>query len=152
MQASIASKQASSVEELTSLLAVVMKRLMLATGENFFQAVEDLGLSLSQIKSLGCLGDGEPASLGQLGERVHLSLPAVSRAVEGLVQRGYVTREEDPEDRRSKRVRITRKGRRTFEQLMALRVAGMREFVESLEPAERDALVEGLRPIAGDGR
>ena len=63
------------------MLAGVMKRLMLATGENFFQAVEDLGLSLSQIKSLGCLGDGEPASLGLLGERVRLSLPAVSRAV-----------------------------------------------------------------------
>jgi DNA-binding MarR family transcriptional regulator len=148
VQASIGTEQATSKEELTLHLAGVMKHLMVATGRDFFQAVEELGLSLSQLKSLQALGDAqEPLSLKGLADHLGLSLPAVSRAVDGLVQRGYVTREEDPSDRRCKRLLITRRGRRTVEGLLALRVAGLREFVERLEPDEREALARGLRPI-----
>ena len=131
------------------LLAGVMKHLLITTRSDFLQAVEDLGLSLSQLKSMQALSDAdEPLSLKGLADHLGLSLPAVSRAVEGLVRRGLVTREEDPSDRRCKRVVVTRRGRRTVEELLALRVAGLREFVEQLEPAERDALAEGLRPVA----
>jgi DNA-binding MarR family transcriptional regulator len=59
-----------------------------------------------------------------------------------------VTREEDLLDRRSKRLALTRKGRRTHDQLYALRLAGLREFVDGLEAEERDALAAGLAPIA----
>jgi DNA-binding MarR family transcriptional regulator len=149
MQASTASKQAISGDELAVHLATVMKHLMLSTGGDFFQAVEDLSLSLSQIKSLHALNDADaPVPLGELAGRLPLSLPAVSRAIEGLVQRKYVTRQEDPSDRRSKRVLITAKGRQTVEKLFELRKAGLRDFLDELTPEERDALSNGLRPIA----
>jgi DNA-binding MarR family transcriptional regulator len=81
---------------------------------------------------------------------VRYSIPfrsSISRAVDGLVKRGSVKREEDPLDRRSKRVRLTAKGRHAWESFAALRLAGLRAFVERLEPEERDALLHGLRPI-----
>jgi DNA-binding MarR family transcriptional regulator len=111
--------------------------------------VDDLGLSLSQIKCLQLLDDADrPLSLKAIGDRLGLSLPAASRAVDGLVKRHFVTRQEDPLDRRRKRVLVTEKGRRTFEELMALRVAGLRDFLERLAPGEREALADGLRPLA----
>jgi DNA-binding MarR family transcriptional regulator len=137
------------VEELTSTLAAILTHLQAATGRDFFQAVDRLGLSLSQIKLLRALVDApEPVSLGGLGDDLGLSLPAVSRAVDGLCRREFVTRAEDPADRRSKRIALTRKGRRTYQQLYALRVAGLREFVEELDEGERQALSTGLAPIA----
>ena len=149
MQASTALKQATGSEDLTAVLTSILGHLLTSTGRDFLQAVDELELSLTQIKALRALIDaGEPLSVGAVSERLGLSLPAVSRAVDGLVRRDFVTREEDPEDRRSKLLALTRKGRRTHDQLYALRVAGVREFVEQLNPAERDALAAGLAPIA----
>jgi DNA-binding MarR family transcriptional regulator len=155
VQASTASKQATSAAELTSTLTAILSYLLSSTGRDFLQAVDELELSLTQCKSLRALSDADkPLSVKALGDELGLSLPAISRAMDGLVQREFVTREEDPDDRRSKRLALTRKGRRTHDQLYALRLAGLREFVDALEPEERDALATGLAPIArraGDG-
>jgi DNA-binding MarR family transcriptional regulator len=122
---------------------------MVTTGREVFQVIEELELSFSQLKAAQALADAKaPLSLGALGEELGLSLPAVSRAVDGLVKRGLCTRTEDPTDRRSKRVVLTKRGRRFYERVYALRVAGLRGFVERLEPEERDALAQGLRSIA----
>ena len=71
----------------------------------------------------------------------------MSRAVDGLVQRGDVKREEDPRDRRSKLVTVTARGRATYERVLAVRLAGVERFVEELEPDEREALGAALEPI-----
>jgi DNA-binding MarR family transcriptional regulator len=142
-------KQAVSPSELASSLATVLTHVLTSTGRDFFQAVDELGLSLTQIKALRALIDAEePLSIKALADELGLSFPAVSRAVDGLVRRGFVTRAEDPDDRRSKRLALTAKGRRTHDKLYALRVAGLREFVEDLDPDEREALAAGLAPIA----
>ncbi len=124
-----------------------MRHLLVSTGRDFFQEVERLGLSLSQIKTLQLMSDREPDTIGALAADLGLSLPAVSRAVESLHKRGLVKRVECSSDRRAKRVSLTAKGRRTVESLVALRVAGLRRFVEGLESHERDALAEGIGPV-----
>jgi DNA-binding MarR family transcriptional regulator len=123
---------------------------MVSTGREVFQAIDELGLSFSQLKAAQALAEADaPLSLGALGDQLALSLPAISRAVDGLVKRGLCTRREDPVDRRSKRVVLTTQGRRFYERVYALRAAGVRDFVNRLEPHEREALGEGLRSIAG---
>ena len=77
----------------------------------------------------------------------------MSRAVDGLVQRGDVKRQEDPSDRRSKLVTVSARGRATYERVVAIRVAGIEQFVEELEPDQREALGAALGPIVeGLGR
>lgn len=124
-----------------------MRHLMTATGRDFFREVERLGLTFSQIKVLMLLADREPVTLGAVSDGLGLSLPAVSRAVEDLVQRGMVKRVEDRDDRRARRVSPTAKGRHTVEGLTELRLAEIRQFVRSLEPEERAALAAGLEPL-----
>jgi DNA-binding MarR family transcriptional regulator len=147
VQSSIAEEQAPSVDELTEQLLGIFRVCLPGPGE-FFEKVEALGLSFTQLKLLQFLGETEHGlSLGALGEHIGLSLPAVSRAVEGLVKRGLLRRAEDPHDRRSKQVRLTAKGRRVGEELLELRAAGLRDFVGSLTPEEQAALTAGLRAI-----
>jgi DNA-binding MarR family transcriptional regulator len=151
MQASTAPKQASAADELARGIGDLMKHLLTHGGRDFFQTVDELGLSFTQIKTAQFLAENEaPLSLGAIGDHLGLSLPAVSRAVDGLVKRGLCTREEDPDDRRSKRIVITARGRRLYERLHEIRVAGIRDWAETLDPADRDALLEALRPIARD--
>ena len=129
-------------------MAALWKYLIREHGSDFFETVGELDLSFTQVRALSILArELDRATLGELGERLHLSLPTISRAVEGLVKRGYVTRAEDADDRRFKQVAATREGRALMERLMELRVAGFAEFVKTLDPADRERLAEALTPI-----
>jgi DNA-binding MarR family transcriptional regulator len=129
-------------------LGLLLKHLLGSTNREFFAELQDAGISFSQLKCLGVLSNAEaPLSLGALSEDLGLSLPAVSRAVDGLVQRGAVKRQEDPSDRRSKLVNVSARGRAIYERVVRVRVAGVERFVESLEPDDRDALGAALGPI-----
>jgi len=135
-------------------LGLLMRHLLGSTNREFFAALQDAEISFSQLKCLGLLSNAEaPLSLGALSDDLGLSLAAVSRAVDGLVQRGAVKRQEDPSDRRSKLVTVSARGRAVYERVLAVRVAGVERFVEELEPEDRDALAAALGPIVeGLGR
>ncbi|MEK6228616.1 MAG: MarR family transcriptional regulator [Actinomycetota bacterium] len=148
MQATSAPTQAS-VDAVAVSLATLMRHLMTETSPDFFKEVERLELTFSQVKALNLLRERAPLSPKGLSEVLGLSLPAVSRAVEQLVVRGMVTRTEDPDDRRSRRLALTAKGQRTIDGLVQLRLAGVKRFVAGLEPEEREALMAGLTPLMG---
>ena len=135
------------MQSLGTALAALTRHLLTATGHDYLEEVERLQLTLSQIKAMNALAQDDAPTLRELGGAIGLSLPGTSRAVEGLVKRGLVKRAGDHEDRRCKRVTFTPKGRRTFEGLLELRIAGIRRFVEGLEDHEREALAQGLEPL-----
>jgi DNA-binding MarR family transcriptional regulator len=150
VQASTAHTQAAATEAMAAQLGALVHHLLTTTGREVFQAIDDVGLSFTQIKTAQLLAEAEePLSLGTISDELGLSQPAVSRAVDGLVKRGLCTRDEDPDDRRSKRLVITRRGRGFYERVHAIRVAGIRNFIEGLESAQRDALADALQSIAG---
>jgi len=129
-------------------LSLLLKHLLGSTNREFFAALQDAGISFSQLKCLGVLANADsPLSLGALSEDIGLSLAAVSRAVDGLVQRGEVKRQEDPGDRRSKLVTLSARGRTTYERVVAVRIAGVERFVDGLESDERERLGAAIAPI-----
>jgi DNA-binding MarR family transcriptional regulator len=149
VQASAATKQATA-ETLTVELTALMKHLLVTTSRDFFGELEKAGISLTQIKSLTMLAERDEAlSVKALSDLMGLSLPGISRAIEGLVQRGEITRVEDAQDRRRKLLTITPRGQRTYERLLATRMEGVRRFVDELEPEEQEALSRGLSALAG---
>jgi DNA-binding MarR family transcriptional regulator len=139
---------AADTAELAKNLGVFLKHVLFSKNREFFAALQEVGVSFTQLKCLGILSEaGTPMSLGTVADELSLSPAAISRAVDGLVQRGELNREEDPEDRRSKIVSLAPRGRSTYERIMAVRLAGLRDFLEDLEPQERDALGSALHPI-----
>jgi DNA-binding MarR family transcriptional regulator len=149
VQASLATQQ-SIAQQVTERLTALMKHLLVTTSRDFFGELEKAGISITQIKSLAMLADSdEPMSVKALSDLMGLSVPGISRAVDGLVQRGEIKRVEDPRDRRSKLLSITPRGRRTHDRLLATRMAGVRRFVDDLDPDEQEALAQGLRAVAG---
>jgi DNA-binding MarR family transcriptional regulator len=146
MHASVA---AEGLDTVATDLGVVMKHLLVSSSRDFFAAVEQAGLTFTQVKCLHLLGDAEePLPLNALSDTLGLSGPAISRAVDGLVQRGEVKRTEDPRDRRSKLLTLSARGRRTIDHFVAIRLAGIKRFVEELTDEERQALAAGVGPIA----
>ena len=146
--ATIACMQATADTSLVRDLGAFAKFILHAGGRDFYAAVGELDLSISQIRILHLLTrEMENASLKALADAIGLSLPAVSRSIDGLVHRGLVTREENADDRRLKTVRATSEAHELVDHLMELRLAGIAEFVSTLSDDERADLSRALSPI-----
>lgn len=127
--------------DMYALAAYLMRTANIGT----FNAIAELDLSFTQIKALCALDlDGEERSVKALAETLGVSLPAMSRAVDGLFERGLVGREEDPADRRMKRVRLTSRGRRVPVALNEARLSALQDLISSLREDEAHALQAAL--------
>ena len=142
MQAKVAAQM-----ELKDALAAVWAHLTKGSSGDLFRVVDELGLSFSQVKMLFLLEDGGEHSLKEIAARLVLSLPAASRAVDGLVERGFVTRRESAEDRRSRIVALSDSGREVVAAMLRARFATLDTFVAKIAPDERDNLLTALLPI-----
>jgi DNA-binding MarR family transcriptional regulator len=114
---------------------------------DLFRMVAELDSSFSQVKMLFLLEDGGEHSVKEIADGLGLSLPAASRAVDGLSQRGYVTRRASARDRRSRLVALTQDGRAVVERVLRARLQTLEAFADELTPDERDSLYTALLPI-----
>jgi DNA-binding MarR family transcriptional regulator len=114
---------------------------------HLFDVVAELGSSFSQVKMLFLLEDGREHSVGEIATYLGLSLPAASRAVDGLIGKGYVTRRESEEDRRSRLIALTPHGREVVERVLRARLQTLEAFAAELTPDERDSLHAVILPI-----
>jgi len=142
LQATVASTQ-----PLTGHLAAFLAHLHRAALGGWFQTVTELDLSLTQLKALQSLGKSDELTVKELGDSLPLSLPAASRAVDGLLGRGLVERRACAEDRRSRLVRLSPDGRAALDRVMQARLGDLAAFVAELPAEDRDRLARALAPI-----
>ena len=113
-----------------------------------FRVLGEVGLSFTQMKALFVLAESEEMTVKDISARLSMSLPAMSRSVDGLVQRGFVARRECESDRRSKQIALLPAGRDVIGRLTAARENALVAFASELTDAERTALYTALLPIA----
>jgi DNA-binding MarR family transcriptional regulator len=149
VQATGENRQVAAETRLTEHLYGLMKFLLHGHGGEYVRAVGELELSLTQLRALHVLAyEADQMSLKELADRLGLSLPAVSRSIDGLVQRGLVTRAADAADRRMKQVRATAEAPEVLDRLTELRLAGIEQFLATLSARERSKLASALALIA----
>jgi DNA-binding MarR family transcriptional regulator len=133
---------------LTRDMFALASYLMRTANVGTFNAIADLDLSVTQLKALCALdAQAEEPSVKALAESMGVSLPTMSRAVDGLFERGFVLRDEDPVDRRMKRLRLTDAGRRVPLALNEARLSALQELIGSLGDEEAQALEHALTLI-----
>jgi DNA-binding MarR family transcriptional regulator len=131
-------------------LGAFLRHIFIHSGGEHLRKMDESGLTITQCKALLMLAgpEGEEPYAGRdIAERLEVSLASVSRAVDGLVRSRLVSRVEDPEDRRVRRLSITDKGRRLAGEIVAARMADLEAFAASLtEPQRRklDAALEAM--------
>ena len=156
MQASIpaaeatrAAVEASSAAALAEELLALRRHVHTHGGADSYAIFDELELTLTQVKALHALADHE-LTVKDVAEKLGLSLPGASRAVDVLVERELLTRREDPSDRRMKRLGCTPAGRDALARLDESRLAGLESFTAALPAAQRKRLAAALRPILDD--
>lgn len=106
------------------------------------------GFSGRHLLALAHLAEAEPLGVGELAERLNVSLPTGSIVVHELAGYGLVERLEDPTDRRRAIVRIDPAHRPRVEDTLRRAAMPLRRALERLEPAERSAFLRGLNLLA----
>jgi DNA-binding MarR family transcriptional regulator len=143
VQATVATPQ-----QLADLLGVLSAHINRTASPDMFRVLGELGLSFTQMKALFVLSEHEQLSVKHVANHLSMSLAAMSRSVDGLVQRGYVARSECASDRRSRLLTILPAGREVLGRVMAARASALAEFASELSDDERNALHTALLPIA----
>ena len=110
------------------------------------RVLDESGLTFVQMKVLVELQNptDELDTVTALADELGISPASASRAADGMVRKKLVTRVEDADDRRVRRLALTAKGQRLADRIISARLAGLEEFTASLAGDERQKLEAAL--------
>jgi MarR family transcriptional regulator, organic hydroperoxide resistance regulator len=132
--------------ELTDALEEFFKAARRARGRAAREPSPD-GLSLAQYHLLEPLAGG-PRTNRELAEQAGITAPTATRMVDGLLQRGLVTRLEDPIDRRAVVISLTEDGRAALTRKQREYAARRKQVAAALDPHEQRVATDLLRRLA----
>ena len=107
------------------------------------------GLSKSTLNILMLLRHGpvEGMQLHDLGELLLVSRANITGLIDNLEQKGYVKREIDPNDRRARYARITKKAEALLDEFMPLHHQNVKALMQDLTSADKEALLTLLKKM-----
>jgi DNA-binding MarR family transcriptional regulator len=103
------------------------------------------GLTFPQIIVMYALSWLGPLPISTLAKRLRLSLAATSQLVDRLVEGEFIAREEDPDDRRVRVVRMRPRGKQFMDKLNEIRRRELSEAFDRLPSSIHRRLTEVLR-------
>jgi DNA-binding MarR family transcriptional regulator len=107
-------------------------------------------LSIPQFRTLAFIDRNVDASLSDVAEHIGLKLPSMSKIVDGLVARKFVTRRTHTADRRRMTLALTARGLTALQASRAATRACLAEDLAALSDRQRDIVVQAmeiLRPV-----
>ena len=133
-------KPSPIAQPLRSWMDAFMHRSM----RGWMRFARSTGLTMPQFSILMQLRHKKQCGLSEISERFDITAAAASQLVDKLAQGGYLERDEDPNDRRAKVLRLSEKGAKLLEEGIAERYRWMDEIASKLTPEERAKVIEGL--------
>ena len=111
----------------------------------FLTALQPLAIEPRHFGTMRALRIAGPATQGQLGALLDVSAATVVQIVDHLEERGLVTRERDPADRRVYRLHLTADAERVVEEATELSVQVLADRLGAADSPECKDLVRLLR-------
>lgn len=106
---------------------------------------DSLELNSNQLSAMAVLLNSGDLPMGELAAAEKVQPPSMTRIVNGLEQRGLVTRRADEHDRRSTRVSLTEDGRQILLANRSRRDQWLARRIAELDPEEREVLRQCVR-------
>ena len=104
-------------------------------------------LSLVHLNVMMILGADGALPMNQLADALDVSQASTTGIVDRMEQRGLITRERDPDDRRVTLVQLTDRGRQAIERLGAERRDKLGKLLDELTDEELQAFLIGSRAM-----
>jgi len=104
-------------------------------------------LSVPQFRTLGYINRRKGASLSEVADHIGLTLPSMSVLVDGLVERGYVTRKTHQDDRRRITLMLTSRGETTLRAARAETAEYISLCLSQLPQTDRNVIHKAMRTL-----
>lgn len=102
-------------------------------------------LSVPQFRALGFIDRNRGASLSEVAEHIGLTLPSMSKLIDGLVERKVVIRQSHADDRRRITLALTARGCALLQSARESTQASLAERMSTLTAAERATVVRAMQ-------
>jgi DNA-binding MarR family transcriptional regulator len=103
--------------------------------------------TLMEFETLKYVKDAGKPHMRDVAKTFHVTPPAATLMIDGLVKANLLARVLDPNDRRSVRVAITPKGKQLLERGLTKKVKEMKKTFGVLTPSERAQFIAIIRKI-----
>lgn len=105
------------------------------------------GLTVPQFRTLCYVSTSGGSSLSAVADFVGLSLPAMSRLVDGLVEKRLMERRPSDDDRRHVRLWVTRDGETSLSEAREMAQAELAKALGTLNDQQRALLMETMKTL-----
>jgi len=113
----------------------------------FARKLQKSGVTVAEWVILREMFDEEEIIPSTIAERIGMTRGGVSKLVDRLVSKGFVTRHERSDDRRFQSIALTVPGRRLVPNLAALADQNDEQFFHPLSARERAALIATMKKL-----
>jgi DNA-binding MarR family transcriptional regulator len=122
----------------------LLNRTWLGFGQRKAAALEAVGITVKEHLVMAALMSSPMTQL-ELSALVKLDKSVITGTLDAMEAKGLVVREPAPRDRRVRRPTLTSNGRRTCRRATAAVEAIEQDFLELLEPQQREVFLSALR-------
>jgi DNA-binding MarR family transcriptional regulator len=110
--------------------------------------VRKFGLSLWQWRVMAVVGESAGISATEIGKRTAMDKVAVSRAVSGLIELGYLARRASERDARKSSLTLSHDGLAIYQKIVPLALEAERNLIADLTDDEQTVLENLLNKLA----
>lgn len=105
------------------------------------------GVTTAQAYSLIALAERGEMTMNELAAEMRVHGTTMTRMVDSLVEKGFVARRQDPEDRRLVRVMLSERGQEVTDGLQQTKREFFTAAFGELSDAERDAILKAIKRL-----
>lgn len=128
-------------------LCLATQRAARRLARRFDAVLRPFGLTNGQFSLMVALNQPEPPLIGKLVPLLGMDPSTLTAAVKPLARRGLLTVEPDPDDRRSRRLRITPEGMQLMQEAVGVWQAEHAALEEDMGKDIPETLRQGLAEI-----
>jgi DNA-binding MarR family transcriptional regulator len=128
------------LELLNALLGSTFRQIL-------WRKAAELELTYSQAQVLFYVEQHSGCIMGEVAKAYDVTLPAITQIVDRLEQKGFLTRRNDPADRRVYPLDLTTEGEILVRELHALQIEGLMPVLAKMSSRDRGCVLRGLEAL-----
>lgn len=105
------------------------------------------GLSVSQCYALDAIHRFGPLPMNQLAQKLYVKISTATRIVDALIKKRFVTRVEEPRDRRIRNVQLTASGKKVLDDSWKKAIESEKAILNQFPEDSRELLIRFMREL-----
>lgn len=131
-----------SASELLEVVPMVMKEI-----RSLMRSQGSSDLTIPQFRTLAFVNRNRGSPLCKLADHMGLTSPSASTLVDGLIKRGMMTREDQPDNRRRVRLIVTSRGKAILDGATRGTMIYLAKRLSSISADNREVIVKAMETL-----